>query len=231
MSIRRVVLKRTRSYLDFPGIPDPSIVGPGVPGLGSPPAVPIAPPDDTAPGVDVDSGAPPNGMGAGWWRWARQLLASTSIKSVQLPPTYLAQIPGSLAFQQGGFATVTAVGTTTIPGSTLKLPSKSDGTINSVAIFLAGAGGGSLTANNFATFAILIDGVAVPGWGNRFTFPRVAVSVQENFDATILVPAGRTISATVTDTDGGTYVVGLFYTGWFQSMSAAKRYRMGQGIL
>jgi hypothetical protein len=230
MASRRIVLRRPISQLDFPGVPDPDITGHGMPGQGSPPAIPIPPAGDTAPGVDVDTGAPPDGIGAGWWRFARRLLASTSIKAVQLPPTYLAQIPGSVPFQKGGFATVTGAGTTTVPNSTLKLPSKSEGTIASVSIFLAGAGGGSLTALNFATFAILVDGSPVPGWASRFTFPRVAVSIQETFDATILVPAGRVISATVNDTDGGTYVVGLFYTGWFQSEAAAKRYRQGQGV-
>jgi hypothetical protein len=168
-------------------------------------------------------------MGAGWWNFARRLLATTAIKAQSLPPWYQVPMPGSIFFQQGGTISVTGTVTVVVPGSVLKLPSKRAASIASVSIFLAGPGGGSLAATNFATFSILVDGSPVPGWGKRFTFPRVAVSVQEPFDGPLIVAPGRTISAIATDTDGGSYIVGLFYTGWHTSEAAIKRYNDGLG--
>jgi hypothetical protein len=172
--------------------------------------------------------SPPNGSARGWWGWAKALLQSTALKSLQLPVPEQFLIPGGQEFFALEFANTSAAGVVEFPDLVVTLPKSQEGWISSVTFFMGGASGGQLSQTNYATFTLLVNGTPVPGWGAFSTFPRVAFSVQTSSDAQIRVPSGRTISGYANNTDGGTYVVGLGFSGWRWPLAAAQRWRSGQ---
>jgi hypothetical protein len=199
------------------------------------PAIPMqsegvgAPVGDGSLALGGAAAGPPGDRQRGWWTWAQALIRQTAIRSLQLPVPEQFLIPGGQEFFALQFANTSAAGQVTFPGLTYELPKSQEGWISSVTFFMGGAGGAQLAQTNYATFTLLIDGSPVPGWGAFSTFPRVAFSVQSSPDAQIRVPKGRTISGYAVNTDGGTYVVGLGFSGWRWPVSAAQRWRSGQG--
>jgi hypothetical protein len=72
-----------------------------------------------------------------------------------------------------------------------------------------------MLATTVVTYTLKINGAPVGGYSGLSIFPRVAPSISNSFDSFIRVPSGGKITASYTNTDGGTYVLGFAVSGWF----------------
>lgn len=108
----------------------------------------------------------------------------------------------------------------------IRLPQGNVGRISSVIISIT-----DMLPTTVVTFTLRINSAPVPGYANIAMTPRTAPYVSNTFSAPacrVLVPQGGQISAVFTNTDGGSYVVGMVVGGWFWPDASGKRWtRMG----
>lgn len=142
-----------------------------------------------------------------------------------------APIPDATEFNASG-TTTTAVAQANIAialspavGDTagqVRLPQGNVGRISSVIISIT-----DMLPTTVVTFTLRINSAPVPGYANIAMTPRTAPYVSNTFSAPacrILIPQGGQISAVFTNTDGGSYVVGMVVGGWFWPDASGKRW-------
>ena len=136
-------------------------------------------------------------------------------------------IPGATIFNTvGQFTTVAAQSGVAIPNAGLQIPLGSVGRIDSITLWVV-----NLLQTSQLSFSIRFNGGAIPGFNNLALFPGVVARATENFSVFIRVPQGVLIDAAFTNTDGGSYIVGVGISGWFWPESLGRLYQQqGQTI-
>jgi hypothetical protein len=130
-------------------------------------------------------------------------------KVLQLYPWWLYKPPTGqdiVVLAQNLFA---AAGTVELADTVQQLDQNTMAVIRGIDLYV-----NDLTPTTDATFAFLVNGNPVAGYGVMPIFPRTAASASQSFDCFIFVPAGSRISVQVTNSDGGAYLVGAGYQGW-----------------
>jgi hypothetical protein len=149
-------------------------------------------------------------------------LGSTSTE--RLPQTvqiYLPEvfpIPGAQEFNPTVSKATVAAETADI-GLVVQLPERNIGIIRSVVLDIT-----DMLTTTVVSWTLQINGAPVGGYNNLSIFPRVAPFVGNSLDTFIRVPQGAKITATYTNTDGGSYVVGISISGWFWPQDAGTQW-------
>jgi hypothetical protein len=158
----------------------------------------------------------------------QQMLQGLSLKTLGIYLPEVFPIPSAVEFQQFGSGTIVGVNSQLVlAGTRIQIPNHCVGIARTVNIFGGGAGGLTFATN--LQYTIRINGAGAPGWTNRTFFGRTASSVEQAFDAFIRIPDGATVDALVTDVDGGSYTVGLWFAGWYWPAEDGRRWMAGQG--
>jgi hypothetical protein len=181
-----------------------------------PPVVAVPLPGGAPPLSPGSDGGPPANVGTN---------ASTPVLSIYLPEVF--PIPAAFEFQQFGQLNTAVAGVSFFPTAALQLPPHYQGIIRTVNIFVGGAGGTTFTTDQLWT--IYINGAPVPGWVNRTLFGRTASSLEQAFDAFIRIPDGSVVTASNNNVDGGSYTVGIWFTGWYWPVVGGQQWVAGLG--
>ncbi len=131
-------------------------------------------------------------------------------RSLQVWQPEIFPIPGAQEFNNTVNKSTVAPETNTDFGLSIQLPPYNIGIIRSVSIYIT-----NMLATTNVTYTLNINNAPVGGYSGLSIFPRVAPSISNSFDSFIRVPQGAKITASFTNTDGGTYVVGFAVSGWF----------------
>lgn len=81
-----------------------------------------------------------------------------------------------------------------------------------------------MVATTDIQFTLMINGGPAPGFGTIKMFPRVAASVANTFECMIILPSDSKVDAYFTQTDAGSYKVGVAYSGWEYPESSGRRW-------
>lgn len=185
----------------------------------------------TAPGVPplMDTTVP-EGADPATWNMMLTLLRRAVIKAQQIYLPNVQPIPGvSVSFQAYGLTTTSAAGEIAIPGAELVIPNGDECIVQNFNIFI-----GSTTALTFNTqqlFSIEYNESKLPSATNLTTFGRPVQTIEYPFENLgIYIPRPGTLQAVVNNVDGGSYVVGAFFTGWYHPQIAAIRWKKGLSL-
>lgn len=141
-------------------------------------------------------------------------------KMLNIPLPWLEPIPDAQFFNiMGSFDSVGAQTGTFITNAAFTLGKGNVGVLRSFTVYV-----NDMLQTTDVQFTLLIDGGPAPGFGTIKMFPRVAASVANTFECMIIVPADAKIDAYFTQVDGGTYKVGVAYSGWQYPESSGKRW-------
>lgn len=143
---------------------------------------------------------------------------------VRFMPSYF-PVPSAQEFNEfGSKATAAVESMVELTAAKLVLQSGMRARIASVVFYVM-----NLLATSNITFTLQINGVSVPGYNVVPIFPGAASRVSSGGDSFINVPDGSTVQAFYSNGDGGTYTVGVQYTGWLWTAAAGDRW-VEQGI-
>lgn len=130
-------------------------------------------------------------------------------------------IPDAKEFNPlGSQATTVVQFNQTITGTTFTVPSSTFGVIRSVTLYITNM----LTTTN-VTYSLVINNSPVQGYNQLSIFPRAAPFVSNAFDCMLRFSGPADIKMVFDNRDGGTYVVGGAYSGWFWPQSSDTRWR------
>jgi hypothetical protein len=136
-------------------------------------------------------------------------------------------IPDAQEFNPAGSIATAAVESKAIPiapqygpdASAITLPGGNIGIIRSFSISITNM----LTTTN-VTFTLLVNGGPVGGYGGISITPRVSPYVNIPFDCFIRLPNAAKVTASFNNIDGGNYVVGVTFGGWFWPLTSGIRW-------
>lgn len=127
---------------------------------------------------------------------------------VYLPEIF--PIPNATEFNVLATKQTTAAETNIDIGLLVPVPDNNIGIIRGVTLFVS-----DMTPATVVSFTLLLDNGPVGGYANLSIFPRTAPFVSNGFDSFIRVDNGQTIRTQYTNTDGGTYTLGIQVSGWW----------------
>jgi hypothetical protein len=130
-------------------------------------------------------------------------------KVLQLYPWWLYKPPAGQDISVLATNLFAVAGTVELTNTVVQLDQNTMAIVRGIDLYV-----NDMTPTTNATFAFLINGNPVPGYGSMPMFPRTAASINQSFDTFLFVPAGSRISMSVTNADGGAYLVGAGYQGW-----------------
>lgn len=143
-------------------------------------------------------------------------------RSLQIPLPEVLPIPDAHEFNPvGSLATAAISGPTDIPGTILAIPQGNIGVIRGVTLYISNM----LTTTN-VVWSLFVNGLIPAGYSNLSIFPRSAPFVSNGFDSMIRFDAEANIKIVFSNLDGGTYVVGASYSGWFWPKASDDRWKM-----
>jgi hypothetical protein len=141
-------------------------------------------------------------------------------QELQLPLPEVFPIPGSQEFNPLGYTTTAVVQSNIIiPNASVQLPPYNIGIIRSVGLYLS-----NMSAATDVLWSLLFNGAPVVGYTNLTMFPRVLASAVSNFDTYIRIPQNTLVTAEFSNLDGGSYTVGLSFSGWYYPLPNATRW-------
>jgi hypothetical protein len=141
-------------------------------------------------------------------------------KVLNIPLPWLEPIPDAQFFNvMGQFDSVGAQTGTFITDAAFTLGKGSVGVLRSFTVYV-----NDMLQTTDVRFTLMIDGGPAPGFGRIKMFPRVAASVANTFECMIILPAEAKVDAYFTQVDGGTYKVGVAYSGWEYPESSGMRW-------
>lgn len=160
---------------------------------------------DNKPSVPVDI------LNRGNARPPRQGALGSLPRVLDIPLPWLVPMPSSQDLVVLGTASTAAVTPTRveIAGCAKQLERGVIGVIRSVTFYIT-----DMVTTTDMTFGLFVDGGPAPGFGAVKMFARAASSVSNTFDCLIQLGPGAKIQGFFLNTDGGTYNVGIGYTGW-----------------
>jgi hypothetical protein len=140
-------------------------------------------------------------------------------QSVFLPEVF--PIPDAKEFNPlGSQATAVVQVNQVIPGTVFDVPANTFGVIRSVTFYITNM----LTTTN-VTYSLLIQFAAAQGYSQVAIFPRVAPFVSNSFDCMVRFLGPARVQINFDNNDGGTYVVGGSFSGWFWPQASDARWR------
>lgn len=140
-------------------------------------------------------------------------------RTLMIFPPEIYPIPDATEFNPLGSRSTIVAETQLIPGAAVTLPKNFIGIIRGYSIYIDNM----LTTTN-VIYTLLIDGNPAPGYGSLTMFPRAAPSVSNGFDAFVRIPDGATVTVKFQNMDGGSYIVGASFSGWFWPKAAGDRW-------
>lgn len=130
-------------------------------------------------------------------------------KSLQIYPWWLYKPPTGMDVNNLGQVDFISPGVQKLDDCKLQLDQNQMGIIREIDIYID-----NMAVTSDITFAFLVNGSPIPGYGKIPVFPRTAVSVSAGFDTFIYLTAGALLEVTATVGDSGAYLVGVGYQGW-----------------
>lgn len=144
-------------------------------------------------------------------------------------PVYLPEIfpiPDAVEFNPSGSATSVGAETgtaitmlPTISNALVKLPDQNIGILRGFAVYITNM----LTTTN-VSWTLMINGSPAGGYGAIKLFPRASAFVGNSFDCFIRIPDGAKVGVEFTNTDGGSYIIGASFSGWYWPIASGKRW-------
>jgi len=127
-------------------------------------------------------------------------------------------IPGATLFNISGQQTTTlAQNNVLIPGAALELPTNALARIDNLTLFVQ-----ALQPTSQLTFDLLFNSRPVPGFTQLSIFPGLAALFVDPYDIFLDVPKNTLIQVRFTNTDGGSYLMGASFSGWFWAEAAGR---------
>lgn len=141
--------------------------------------------------------------------------------TVSLPLPEIVPIPDAHEFNiEGHVATAAVINNANITGATFTVPDNNLAVIRGVTFYVTNM----LTTTNIL-FSLLINDGAPSGYGGVTIFPRVAPFVGNGFESMIRFQGAAVIRCVFSNVDGGTYVVGASFSGWFWPEASDSRWK------
>lgn len=141
---------------------------------------------------------------------------------LQIPLPEVLPIPDAHEFNPLGqiaSAVVNAV-PIAITGTQFTVPANTLAVIRGVTLYITNM----LTTTN-VLWSLIIDQASPQGYNQITIFPRAAPFVSNGFDSMIRFQGPCTVQVVFQNLDGGTYVIGASYSGWFWPESSDARWR------
>lgn len=186
--------------------------------MSAPFSLPVGPPWGMGQGGNPVM-VPPSSLGPG----GRPMVSSLSM---QIPLPEVFPIPSAHEFNPLGSVNSAAVSANPIEivggqGTTLlNVPDGNIGIIRGVNLYITDM----LTTTN-VVWSVTVEGASPQGFDRISIFPRVAPFVSNSFDAAIRFTGPARIVMTFQNLDGGTYVIGGSYSGWYWPTAADAQWR------
>lgn len=144
---------------------------------------------------------------------------SSLTQQIFLPEVY--PIPDAKEFNPlGSQATAVVQQNVTIPGTVFNVPANTFGVIRSVTLYITNM----LTTTN-VDYSLIINNSPAQGYAQLQIFPRVAPFVSNGFDCMVRFQGPAEIHVAFDNNDGGNYVVGAAFSGWFWPQASDARWR------
>lgn len=138
-----------------------------------------------------------------------------------LPEVY--PLPDATAFNPlGSKATAAIENNVAIPGASIVVPQGSRAIIVGVALYIT-----NMLTTTSVSWSVRVNQVPQPGYANIGIFPRADAIATNTFDIPIRVMGPATVDVVYTNADGGSYVVGASFSGWFWATTSDQRYKSG----
>jgi hypothetical protein len=141
-------------------------------------------------------------------------------KVLNIPLPWLDPIPDAQFFNvMGQEDSVGAVTQEFITGASMTIGKGNIGVLRSFTVYV-----NDMLPTTDIQFTLMVAGGPAPGFGQIKMFPRTAASVANTFECVIFLPTEAKIDAYFTQVDGGTYKVGVAYSGWQYPESSGRRW-------
>lgn len=143
--------------------------------------------------------------------------------TLQIPLPETQPIPDAHEFSplgQVGTNVANAVLPIEIPGTLTEIPSDSMGVIRGFTLYISDM----LTTTN-VTWSLMINGASPQGYNQVTMFPRGAPFVSNAIGELVRFNGPARISVVFNNIDGGTYVVGASYSGWYWPTASDARWK------
>lgn len=141
--------------------------------------------------------------------------------ALQIPLPDVFPITDAREFNPLGSANTAAVQQNIeIADTVLDVPGATYGIIRGVSLYIT-----DMLTTTDVTWSLIIDSGSPQGFQQLTIFPRAAPFVSNGFDAAIRFSGPARIVMTFTNNDGGTYVVGASYSGWYWPTASDARWR------
>jgi len=142
-------------------------------------------------------------------------------RSLEIPLPEVFPIPDAKEFNiEGSIASVGASNNTLITGTSFVIPTGNLARISGLALYIT-----NMLVTTNVVWSLVSNGQALPGYQNVAMFPRPAAFVSNAFDVFLRVRGEVTLSVIFSNLDGGTYVVGAAFSGWFWPETSDTRWK------
>lgn len=138
--------------------------------------------------------------------------------SVPLPEVF--PIPDATEFNIEGQVSSPGAGTLVITGAAFTIPSNTLAIVRSVTIYVQ-----NMLATTNVTFTLFVNTSPVPGYQGLTIFPGASPRISNTFDSFIRIIGPANISAQATNIDGGAYLLGLAFSGWYWPITSDGRWK------
>lgn len=139
--------------------------------------------------------------------------------SVPLPEVY--PIPDAHVFNAECQQASNAIQTFVIPFiPAVVIPALNQGIMTGFSIYVQNM----LAASNI-TWTLLANGVPVQGYSGITIFPGVSPRAANTFDAPVRFVGETTLTVSITNGDGGAYLLGAAISGWFWPQASDRRWK------
>lgn len=132
--------------------------------------------------------------------------------NLTIPLPEVLPIPAAHEFNIEGHVATAGVsaGPINIVNAAFRVPPNNLAVIRGVTFYIT-----DMTTATNMVFSLLINGGAPAGYGGVTIFPRNAPFVANGFESMIRFNGDANIQGVFTNNDGGTYIVGVSFSGWY----------------
>lgn len=147
-------------------------------------------------------------------------------RTLQLPLPDVYPVPSATEFNvTGSVASAAVLGNVAIPGALVTVPANTLVRISAVLIDID-----DMLETTNVTWTLFVDQNPKGGFSNLSIFPRAAPFVGRTLDAFLRFEGPCNIQLTFSNLDGGTYLIGGGFSGWYWSTAADALWKQGATV-